>query len=90
VPAHGDEQRTSLVLGWRWRWGGREVRAAYDAQLDARVDEQRETNGVLSAAQEALRPIDRIERPHACKNQKPKSKTIETYMNRTRVESFES
>ena len=88
--AHGDEQRTSIILRlfaviticalchgagssvlreWRWRrrwgWGGREVRATYDAQLDTRVDKQRETDGVLSAAQEPLRPVDQIECPHA-------------------------
>ena len=74
LPADGDEQRASILCfgvfriggalkGWRWGWMGREVRTAYDAQLDARIDEQRETNGVLSAAQEPLRPIDRIQRP---------------------------
>ena len=76
LPADGDEQRASILCfgvfsiggigalkGWRWGWVGREVRTAYDAQLDARIDEERETNGVLSAAQEPLRPIDRIQRP---------------------------
>jgi hypothetical protein len=41
-----------------------EVGAAYDAQLDAGVDEQRETDGVLPATKEPLRPVDRVERPH--------------------------
>ena len=58
--------RAACVCGW-WRWcrGRGEVWAAYDAELNARVDEQREADGVLPAAQEPLRPVDRIERPHA-------------------------
>jgi len=71
LPADGDEQRASIggggLRGWGWGWIAgrrrRQVRTADDAQLDARIDEQSETNGILSTAQEPLRPIDRIKRP---------------------------
>jgi hypothetical protein len=42
------------------------VRTAYDAQLDARINEQHETNGILPTAQELLYPVYRVERLHAC------------------------
>ena len=79
VPSHGDKQRASILFcaavaaataGVLGRWGRGEIRASDDAQLDARIDEQRKTNGVLPAAQKALCPVDRIERPHACEKKK--------------------
>ena len=56
----------ALVRRRQRRRNRRKIRTAYNAELDARIDQQRKTNGVLTTAQEPLGPIDRIKCPHAC------------------------
>ena len=61
--ADGDEDAALLAVGL----GGVyvQVGAADRADLDLAVDDEREADRVLPAAEEALRAVDRIERPHA-------------------------
>ena len=61
----GDEEASTLARWIAQRCG--EVRAAHYADLDVVVLDERETDGVLLASDEALRAIDRIEGPHACR-----------------------
>ena len=62
--ADGDEDAALLAVGL----GGVDVQvgAADRADLDLAVDDEREADRVLPAAEEALRAVDRVERPHAC------------------------
>jgi hypothetical protein len=61
----GDEEASTIALWVAQRCG--EVRAAHDAELDVAILDERETDGVLLAAEEALGTVDRIEGPHACR-----------------------
>jgi len=61
----GDEEASTIALWVTQRC--REVRAAHDAEFDVAVLDERETDGVLLAEEEALGAVDRIEGPHACK-----------------------
>ena len=45
---------------------GREIGAAYNAELDVRVLYERETDSVLLAAEEALGAVDGVECPETC------------------------
>lgn len=59
LAAHSDEEAAARAGGVGG--GDGEVRAADDAELGAGVDDEREADGVLLAAQEALRAVDRVE-----------------------------
>jgi len=61
----GDEEASTLTLWLAQRCG--KVRAAHNAEFDVAVLDERETDGVLLAAEETLGAVDRIEGPHACK-----------------------
>ena len=67
LPAHRDEDAAPRAGGAGGGGGGDgEVRAAHDAELDAGVDEEREADGVLLAAEETFGAVDGVEGPHAC------------------------
>ena len=59
----GDKDAATRTGGICGRY--RKVRAAHDAELDLRVDDESEANGILLPAEEALRAVDRVESPKA-------------------------
>lgn len=64
--AAGGEEYAASVGGGGGRRG--KVRAADYAELDDGVDDEGETDGVLLATEETLRPIYWVKRPHPCTN----------------------
>ena len=61
---YGDEQAPALALWVAQRCG--EVRAPHHTQLDVAVLDERETDGILLADEEALGTVDWIEHLHPC------------------------
>jgi hypothetical protein len=73
LASHGHEDTPAFAVGLRSV--DREIGATDDSELHLRIDEERETYGILLPAQEPFCSIDRVYCPHPWPGQSASSET---------------